>query len=123
MRPGWKVLACTGCGPVTRQLPAWWKVCELFSGVGVYISRVEEGSVAERAGLRPGDTILEVNGTPFRAVTHEEALKVSFYFHFPNQKHLQPLAWTINTRDTCVSDSIARVAIDLNDFRKFVSYI
>lgn len=48
-----------------------------FSGVGVYISRVEEGSVAERAGLRPGDTILEVNGTPFRAVTHEEALKVS----------------------------------------------
>ncbi|XP_043288285.1 whirlin isoform X8 [Venturia canescens] len=51
-------------------------VCELFSGVGVYISRVEEGSVAERAGLRPGDTILEVNGTPFRAVTHEEALKV-----------------------------------------------
>ncbi|XP_043288280.1 whirlin isoform X3 [Venturia canescens] len=51
-------------------------VCELFSGVGVYISRVEEGSVAERAGLRPGDTILEVNGTPFRAVTHEEALKM-----------------------------------------------
>ncbi|XP_063978688.1 whirlin isoform X3 [Diachasmimorpha longicaudata] len=45
------------------------------AGVGVYISRVEEGSVAERAGLRPGDTILEVNGTPFRAVTHEEALK------------------------------------------------
>jgi len=36
--------------------------------------------VAERAGLRPGDTILEVNGTPFRAVTHEEALKVSLAF-------------------------------------------
>ncbi|XP_032677979.1 whirlin isoform X6 [Odontomachus brunneus] len=49
---------------------------EAQSGVGVYISRVEEGSVAERAGLRPGDTILEVNGTPFRAVTHEEALKM-----------------------------------------------
>ncbi|XP_046484989.1 whirlin isoform X2 [Neodiprion pinetum] len=46
------------------------------AGVGVYISRVEEGSVAERAGLRPGDTILEVNGIPFRAVTHEEALKM-----------------------------------------------
>ncbi|KAK0171693.1 hypothetical protein PV328_005114 [Microctonus aethiopoides] len=46
------------------------------AGVGVYISRVEEGSVAEKAGLRPGDTILEVNGTPFRAVTHEEALKM-----------------------------------------------
>ncbi|XP_066589211.1 whirlin-like isoform X2 [Prorops nasuta] len=49
---------------------------EAQPGVGVYISRVEEGSVAERAGLRPGDTILEVNGTPFRAMTHEEALKM-----------------------------------------------
>jgi S1-C subfamily serine protease len=47
------------------------------AGVGVYISRVEEGSVAERAGLRPGDTILEVNGTPFSTISHEEALKVS----------------------------------------------
>ncbi|XP_018908280.1 whirlin isoform X5 [Bemisia tabaci] len=45
------------------------------SGVGVYISRVEEGSVAERAGLRPGDSILEVNGTPFTSISHEEALK------------------------------------------------
>lgn len=62
---------------ISETRPLVSKVCELFSGVGVYISRVEEGSVAERAGLRPGDTILEVNGTPFRAVTHEEALKVS----------------------------------------------
>ncbi|KAJ3654780.1 hypothetical protein Zmor_013944 [Zophobas morio] len=49
------------------------------SGVGVYISRVEEGSVAERAGLRPGDSILEVNGTPFTGISHEEALKVTHY--------------------------------------------
>lgn len=48
----------------------------VVAGVGVYISRVEEGSVAERSGLRPGDTILEVNGTPFTAIGHEEALKV-----------------------------------------------
>lgn len=46
------------------------------SGHGVYVSRIEEGSLAERAGLRPGDTILEVNGTPFTSVSHEEALKV-----------------------------------------------
>jgi len=46
-------------------------------GLGVYISRIEENSVAERAGLRPGDTILEVNGTPFTSINHEEALKVS----------------------------------------------
>lgn len=52
------------------------------TGHGVYISRIEEGSVAERAGLRPGDTILEVNGTPFTKLTHEEALKVNFSFSF-----------------------------------------
>lgn len=45
----------------------------------MYISRVEEGSVAERSGLRPGDSILEVNGTPFTGISHEEALKVSFF--------------------------------------------
>ncbi|XP_023180193.2 whirlin isoform X3 [Drosophila hydei] len=45
------------------------------SGLGVFISRIEENSVAERAGLRPGDTILEVNGTPFTSINHEEALK------------------------------------------------
>ncbi|CAO1357137.1 unnamed protein product [Diamesa serratosioi] len=46
------------------------------TGVGVYISRIEEESVAERAGLRPGDTILEVNGTPFSGMTHDEALSI-----------------------------------------------
>ncbi|KOB67693.1 Whirlin, partial [Operophtera brumata] len=45
-------------------------------GVGVYISRVEEGSVAERAGLRPGDSIMQVNGTPFSGISHEDALKM-----------------------------------------------
>jgi S1-C subfamily serine protease len=35
--------------------------------------------VAERSGLRPGDTILEVNGTPFTSINHEEALKVTAY--------------------------------------------
>lgn len=52
-----------------------------FPGVGVYISRIEENSVAERAGLRPGDTILEVNGTPFLSISHEEALKVKYFLH------------------------------------------
>ncbi|XP_050670402.1 whirlin [Leptidea sinapis] len=46
------------------------------AGVGVYISRVEEGSVAERAGLRPGDSIVQVNGTPFSGISHEDALKM-----------------------------------------------
>ena len=50
--------------------------------VGIYISRIEEGSVAEKSGLRPGDSILEVNGIPFTNISHEEALKVSrIYTH------------------------------------------
>ncbi|XP_076631331.1 whirlin protein dyschronic isoform X8 [Colletes latitarsis] len=65
----------TGTGDTPPGAPAPFRRSRCL-GVGVYISRVEEGSVAERAGLRPGDTILEVNGTPFRAVTHEEALKM-----------------------------------------------
>lgn len=36
--------------------------------------------MAERAGLRPGDTILEVNGTPFSGMTHDEALTVNDMF-------------------------------------------
>ncbi|XP_025421905.1 whirlin-like isoform X2 [Sipha flava] len=46
------------------------------SNVGVYISRVEEGSIAESVGLKPGDSILEVNGRPFSSISHEEALKI-----------------------------------------------
>ncbi|XP_029342648.1 E3 ubiquitin-protein ligase PDZRN3-B isoform X3 [Acyrthosiphon pisum] len=46
------------------------------SNVGVYISRVEEGSIAESVGLKPGDSILEVNGRPFSTISHEEALKI-----------------------------------------------
>jgi len=68
---------------VWAGLANWFLLLFYFSnflfglGLGVYISRIEENSVAERAGLRPGDTILEVNGTPFTSINHEEALKVS----------------------------------------------
>jgi whirlin len=48
------------------------------TGVGVFISRVEEGSIAERVGLCPGYTIVEVNGTSFSGMTHEKALAVNF---------------------------------------------
>lgn len=46
------------------------------TGVGVFISRVEEGSIAERVGLCPGYTIVEVNGTSFSGMTHEKALAI-----------------------------------------------
>uniref|UniRef100_A0A8C9F8E7 Whirlin n=1 Tax=Pavo cristatus TaxID=9049 RepID=A0A8C9F8E7_PAVCR len=45
-------------------------------GVGIYVSLVEPGSLAEREGLRVGDQILGVNGKPLDRVTHAEAVKV-----------------------------------------------
>lgn len=80
------------------------------TGHGVYISRIEDGSLAERAGLRPGDTILEVNGTPFTSVSHDDALKVNaqtlyikkndmFLFLFPTPNH-SIVPYYISVHDT-----------------------
>jgi hypothetical protein len=44
-------------------------------GRGVYVSKVEIGSPAYLSGLRAGDAILEINGTPFTSLQHEEAVK------------------------------------------------
>ncbi|CDQ98659.1 unnamed protein product [Oncorhynchus mykiss] len=46
-------------------------------GVGIYVSLVEPGSLAEKEGLRIGDQIMKVNNTVFDKVTHAEAVKVS----------------------------------------------
>jgi whirlin len=45
------------------------------TGRGVYIAKVEPGSPAYLSGLRAGDAILEINGTPFTALNHEDAVK------------------------------------------------
>ncbi|XP_028319019.1 whirlin isoform X3 [Gouania willdenowi] len=45
-------------------------------GVGIYVSLVEPGSLAEREGLRVGDQIMKVNDKVFEKVTHAEAVKV-----------------------------------------------
>ena len=74
------------------------------AGVGVYISRVEEGSIAERAGLRPGDSILEVNGTPFTGISHEEALKVSIP-HLPTVYSVQVHLFIITKHSISLSTS------------------
>ncbi|KYO23167.1 whirlin isoform B [Alligator mississippiensis] len=44
-------------------------------GVGIYVSLVEPGSLAEKEGLRVGDQILTVNDKPLDKVTHAEAVK------------------------------------------------
>ncbi|KAL6097194.1 whrn [Pungitius sinensis] len=45
-------------------------------GVGIYVSLVEPGSLAEKEGLRIGDQIMKVNDKVFENVTHAEAVKV-----------------------------------------------
>uniref|UniRef100_A0A8C2DBJ0 Whirlin n=1 Tax=Cyprinus carpio TaxID=7962 RepID=A0A8C2DBJ0_CYPCA len=45
-------------------------------GVGIYVSLVEPGSLAEKEGLRIGDQIMKVNDKVFERVTHAEAVKV-----------------------------------------------
>ncbi|XP_029024387.1 whirlin isoform X3 [Betta splendens] len=45
-------------------------------GVGIYVSLVEPGSLADKEGLRVGDQIMKVNEKVFDKVTHAEAVKV-----------------------------------------------
>ncbi|XP_033951816.1 whirlin isoform X1 [Pseudochaenichthys georgianus] len=45
-------------------------------GVGIYVSLVEPGSLAEKEGLRIGDQIMKVNDKVFDKVTHADAVKV-----------------------------------------------
>lgn len=49
-------------------------------GVGIYVSLVEPGSLAEKEGLKVGDQILRVNDKSLSRVTHAEAVKVGFWF-------------------------------------------
>ncbi|XP_047185511.1 whirlin isoform X3 [Scophthalmus maximus] len=44
-------------------------------GVGIYVSLVEPGSLAEAQGLRIGDQIMKVNDKVFDKVTHADAVK------------------------------------------------
>ncbi|NXD02765.1 ZO3 protein, partial [Certhia familiaris] len=43
--------------------------------VGIFVSSVQEGSLADSQGVREGDQILQVNDTSFRNLTREEAVE------------------------------------------------
>lgn len=45
-----------------------------FTEAGVYVTRIEPNGAAARAGLRPGDRILQCNGHDFTLVTHKKAV-------------------------------------------------
>ncbi|XP_071956259.1 harmonin-like [Antedon mediterranea] len=43
--------------------------------MGIYVQRVSADSPADKAGIKPGDQILEANGVNMRNVSHDEAIK------------------------------------------------
>ncbi|GAB6021900.1 Deafness, autosomal recessive 31 [Chamberlinius hualienensis] len=45
-------------------------------GIGIYVSRVDPFSEAEKSGIKPGDQILSVNGKPFDSITLQDAIQV-----------------------------------------------
>ncbi|KFQ76706.1 PDZ domain-containing protein 7, partial [Phaethon lepturus] len=45
-------------------------------GLGIFVSKVEEGSAAEQAGLCVGDKITEVNSVSLESITMSSAVKV-----------------------------------------------
>ena len=48
----------------------------LEHGIGIYVSSVETGSMAERAGLNSGDQILKLNERNFQNIHHSDAVEV-----------------------------------------------
>ncbi|KAE8583557.1 hypothetical protein XENTR_v10020573 [Xenopus tropicalis] len=44
--------------------------------LGIYITGVDKGSEAESAGLKVGDQILDINGSSFLSIPHDEAVRI-----------------------------------------------
>ena len=50
------------------------KIADAKEGPGAYVGSVREGSLAERAGLKAGDTIVEFSGRPVSSASDLEQL-------------------------------------------------
>ena len=55
------------------------------SGLGVYVSRVEETGPSYIAGLRQGDLLLAANNRPVSQMSHTEIISVRINIFFPFQ--------------------------------------
>lgn len=69
LRPAWQRLLVVAAGPVANMLLAFLLCWLLALGWGTpvllpQVGSVLEGSAAAQAGIRPGDTILRINGLP-----------------------------------------------------------
>ncbi|XP_043569014.1 PDZ domain-containing protein 7a [Chiloscyllium plagiosum] len=45
-------------------------------GLGIYVSRVDPGGLAEQNGIKVGDQILAANGISFEKITHSKAVEI-----------------------------------------------
>lgn len=48
------------------------KVADAKEGPGAYVGSVRDGSIGQRAGIQPGDTIVELSGRPISSVADLE---------------------------------------------------
>lgn len=44
--------------------------------VGIYVSKIEPNSAADKAGIKPGDQVISVNGISFESISHDEAIRM-----------------------------------------------
>ena len=63
-------------------------------GIGIYVSMVDEGGMAQKQGLVRGDLLLEVNDVSFNKISHAEAAKVRIPF---SQIYVFPCLVRVNT--------------------------
>uniref|UniRef100_A0A8C2V9D5 Tight junction protein 3 n=1 Tax=Chinchilla lanigera TaxID=34839 RepID=A0A8C2V9D5_CHILA len=78
--PSRQSLEARGYSPDTRvvRFPKGANIGLRLAGgndVGIFVSGVQPGSPAEGQGIQEGDQILQVNDTPFRSLTREEAVQ------------------------------------------------
>ena len=50
------------------------KVADAKGGPGAYVGSVRDGSVGQRAGIKPGDTIVEFSGRPISSAAELEQI-------------------------------------------------
>ena len=69
LRPAWQRMIVVGAGPVFNFVLAWLLFWGLLVAEGRFemlpvVGQVQKDSPAETAGVRPGDTVLTVGGSP-----------------------------------------------------------
>ena len=80
------------------------------AGTGVFISDLQDGSVADSAGLLVGDMILSVNGEDFVGASYETAAKV--FYIAPSLKHsFVPLVHRAETPYNLIHGKIYRLEV------------